>query len=362
MPMTRAQPSALDSAADVLVTTPKAAQFDGMDEGSSPGTLRTRAKQRSGPKPVVTGRRGSAEQAALYFFVGAPFVALVAAIPVLWGWGLTWPDLVIFLAFYVVSGFGITMGYHRLFTHTSFKANRGLTIALAAGGSLAVQGELIRWVADHRRHHAYSDKEGDPHSPWRYGPTTGALLKGLYHAHTGWLFDRERTNKERFVPDLMRNRDLARINKLFPLFLVFSLFGPALIGGLWTMSWAGALTAFFWAGLVRISVLHHVTWSINSICHTIGERPFASRDKSSNFWPLAILSLGESWHNSHHADPTAARHGLLRGQLDATARVIWFTEKLGWATDVRWPSKERIAGKLAKPPAPATETETELAA
>jgi stearoyl-CoA desaturase (delta-9 desaturase) len=141
----------------------------------------------------------------------------------------------------------------------------------------------------------------------------------------------------------MRDRDIRFVDKLFPVWLLLSLLLPPAISGLIHMSWGDALSAFFWASLVRVFLLHHVTWSINSICHTIGERPFASRDKSANFWPLAILSFGESWHNMHHADPTAARHGVLRGQLDTSARIIWIFEKLGWVSDVRWPKPERLA-------------------
>jgi stearoyl-CoA desaturase (delta-9 desaturase) len=208
---------------------------------------------------------------------------------------------------------------------------------------MAIEGPLIRWVADHRRHHMYSDREGDPHSPWRYGDTLPALIKGFWYAHIGWLFDEMHTNREKYTPDLMADKDLRRISALFPLWFAVSLLAPAAIGGLVSMSWAGALSAFFWASLVRVFLLHHVTWSINSICHMVGNRPFTARDKSSNFWPLAILSFGESWHNMHHADPTAARHGVLRGQIDESARVIWLFEKLGWATDVRWPKPERLA-------------------
>jgi stearoyl-CoA desaturase (Delta-9 desaturase) len=296
----------------------------------------------SGPKPVFEGTKHRGEQLALYAFVVVPFLAFLAAIPVAWGWGLGWTDVALFLAFYIVSGLGITVGYHRLFTHGSFKAKRGLRIGLAIAGSLAIEGPVIRWVADHRRHHAFSDRDGDPHSPWRYGETIPALLKGLGFAHIGWMFDVEHTNREKFTPDLMRDADISRVDRLFPLWAAVSLLAPPLLGGLITWSWAGALSAFFWASLVRIFVLHHVTWSINSICHTIGERPFAARDKSANFWPLAIFSFGESWHNMHHADPTAARHGVLRGQIDESARVIWLFEKLGWATDVRWPKPERV--------------------
>jgi stearoyl-CoA desaturase (delta-9 desaturase) len=296
----------------------------------------------TGPKPVTEGSKRPGEQFALYAFVIVPFLAFLAAVPVAWGWGLGWTDVTLMVVFYFFTGWGVTIGYHRLFTHKSFKANRPLRIALAVAGSMAIEGPVIRWVADHRRHHAFSDKEGDPHSPWRYGETIGALSKGLVWAHLGWMFDEQHTNREKFAPDLMSDRDIRLVNNLFPVLLLVSLLAPAAIGGA-IGGWAGALSAFFWASLVRIFLLHHVTWSINSICHTIGEKPFVARDRSTNFWPLAILSFGESWHNMHHADPTAARHGVLRGQLDSSARIIWFFEKAGWATDVRWPKPERLA-------------------
>jgi stearoyl-CoA desaturase (delta-9 desaturase) len=218
---------------------------------------------------------------------------------------------------------------------------------------MAVEGPVIRWVADHRRHHAFSDQDGDPHSPWRYGRTTPALLKGLLHAHVGWLFDVEQTDQRRFAPDLLRDRAIVFVHKYFAAWTASSLILPALLGGLWGWSWEAALEAFFWAGLVRIALLHHVTWSINSICHTFGKRPFKSRDRSANVWPLAIVSMGESWHNLHHSEPTCARHGVLRGQVDSSARVIQAFEKLGWATDVRWPDPERIAARLIVPAASA---------
>jgi stearoyl-CoA desaturase (delta-9 desaturase) len=293
-------------------------------------------------KPVFEGTKRSGEQFMLYVFVVVPFLAFVAAIPVAWGWGLGWTDVVLFVAFYFLTGAGITIGYHRYFTHGSFKANRPLRAALAIAGSMAIEGPVIRWVADHRRHHAHSDRDGDPHSPWRYGDTLPALLKGLCWAHIGWMFDENHTNREKYTPDLLRDKDIRIIDKLFPLWLTLSLLLPPLIGGLIHMSWAAAVSAFFWASLVRIFLLHHVTWSINSVCHTIGAKPFQARDKSTNFWPLAILSFGESYHNTHHADPTAARHGVLPGQLDISARVIWIFEKFGWATDVRWPKPERL--------------------
>jgi stearoyl-CoA desaturase (Delta-9 desaturase) len=299
--------------------------------------------ERPSTKPVFEGTKKRGEQFALYSFVIVPFLAFLAAVPVAWGWGLGWTDVALFLVFYIVSGLGITVGYHRYFTHGSFKATRPLRIALAIAGSLAIEGPVIRWVADHRRHHAHSDREGDPHSPWRFGDSFAALTKGFWFAHLTWMFDVEHTNREKYTPDLMRDPDIRMVDRLFPLWLLISVLLPGLLGGLITMSWTGALSAFFWASLVRIFVLHHVTWSINSVCHMIGARPFAARDKSANFWPLAILSFGESWHNMHHADPTAARHGVLRGQLDSSARVIWTFEKLGWVSDVRWPRPDRLA-------------------
>lgn len=300
-------------------------------------------------KPIIGRHKGLGEQILLYVFVVVPMLALCAAVPLAWvgGW-LSWTDVVLTAVFYLIGVLGVTVGYHRHFTHGSFKAKQPLRVALAIAGSMAIQGSVIQWVADHRRHHAYSDRDGDPHSPWRFGTSAGALVKGLWWAHMGWLFDPEKTNRERFTPDLLKDKQLRFVSNTFGLWAFVSLALPALLGGLISQSWQGALTAFFWAGLVRVGLLHHVTWSINSICHAVGERPFSSRDMSSNFWPLAILSMGEAWHNLHHADPTAARHGVMKGQVDISARVIWIFEKLGWAYQVKWPSPERIEAKLAK--------------
>jgi stearoyl-CoA desaturase (delta-9 desaturase) len=287
------------------------------------------------------------EQVALAIFIVVPILAVLASGFVLWGTGLSWVDVTLTLVFYAISGHGITVGFHRYFTHGSFKATRPLRVALAVAGSLAVQGPVTRWVADHRRHHAFSDEEGDPHSPWRYGSSFRGLTKGLFHAHMGWLFDVEQTDQKRFAPDLLADRDIAKVAKAFPLIVTFSLLAPAILGGLITWSWTGALTAFFWASVVRIGLLHHVTWSINSICHTWGSRPFVTKDRAVNVPWLAVVSMGESWHNLHHADPTCARHGVDKGQLDSSARVIWFFEKAGWAWDIRWPKPERLAARRA---------------
>jgi len=295
---------------------------------------------------MLAGEKSPAEMFLVKLFAVIPALALASAVPLAWGWGLGWVDVGLAVFFYTLTCLGVTIGFHRYFTHGAFKATRALRIGLAVTGSMAMQGPIIGWVADHRRHHAYADREGDPHSPWIFGTSATALARGFWHAHMGWMFGRELTNAARFAPDLLADPDIQRVNRWFPALTAVTLLAPALIGGLATWSWWGALTAFFWAGLVRVAVLHHVTWSVNSICHMIGDRPFEARDKSANFWPLAILSMGESWHNSHHADPTCARHGVRRGQIDISARLIWAFEKLGWATRVRWPRPERLARNL----------------
>lgn len=305
------------------------------------------------PANAIGRHKSVLEIVTLYAFVVVPFLAIAAIVPAVWGWGLSWLDVGLAVGFYFFTLLGVTVGFHRYFTHGSFKARRPLRLLLAVAGSMAVQGPVVQWVADHRRHHAFSDRDGDPHSPWRYGSDARALLKGMFHAHLGWLFERRKTSQERYAPDLMKDSALVTTDRMFVVWAAISLFLPAVIGGLVTMSWAGAWTAFFWAGLVRIGLLHHVTWSINSVCHVVGDRPFVSpgRDRATNFWPLAILSAGESWHNLHHADPTCARHGVLRGQIDISARVIWIFEKLGWASNVKWPDPVRLAAKRRAPAA-----------
>ncbi|MFI6484230.1 acyl-CoA desaturase [Nonomuraea sp. NPDC050663] len=298
------------------------------------------------PKPEHDpSRRSKTELAIFGLVVGLPLIALAVAVPFAWGWGLTWTDVIIGFVFYVISGLGVTVGFHRYFTHGSFKAKRGLKIALGVAGSLSLEMSVLDWVAVHRKHHKFSDKEGDPHSPWRFGTTFGAVTKGLLYAHMGWLFEAERANREKYAPDLLKDPDIVKMHKAFIPLAAFSLFAPAILGGLITMSWWGAFTAFFWATLIRIGLLHHVTWSINSICHVFGDEEFESRDKSRNVWILAIPSFGESWHNLHHAEPTCARHGALKGQIDLSAGTIRIFEKLGWAHDVRWPNPERLAAK-----------------
>lgn len=310
-------------------------------------TTATTSAGEGGKLPLIEGTPTRLMQGAVWAFVIVPFLALVSAVPLAakWGWGPTWFDAGLAVGLYFVTCSGIGVGYHRYLTHRAFKANRPLKIVLAIAGSLAIQGNVVQWVADHRRHHRYTDQENDPHSPWRYGENFRGLTRGLIHAHVGWLFHRELSNRAKFAVDLLRDKDILVIDRLFPAFVVLSLGGPALVGGLVTWSWWGALIAFFWAGLVRVAVLHHVTWSVNSICHVYGERPFKTKDgdRASNVWWLALVSFGESWHNLHHADPTCARHGVDRGQIDINAWLIKLFEQVGWVTGARWPDKKLAA-------------------
>lgn len=310
------------------------------------------AQAQEGMNAARGERMGTADRVVVGVFVGIPFVAVIASVVVLWGWGVTWHDLVIGAVMYAVAVHGITIGYHRLFTHKAFKAARPLKIALAVAGTMAVEGDAITWCADHRRHHRFADQPGDPHSPWRFGTSVRALLKGMAWAHVGWTFNNNRTDQQKYVPDLLADRDLALVARWQPLIVLFSFGAPAVAGGLWGEGgWdsGAAWSAFFWAGLVRIGLLHHVTWSINSICHISGDRPFRVRDRSGNVWWLAPLSGGESWHNLHHADPTSARHGVLRGQLDSSARLIRLFELASWASAVRWPDERRLARLAVSP-------------
>ena len=286
---------------------------------------------------------------AIAAFIVVPLLAVAAAIPVAWGGWVSWVDISLLIALWAITALGITVGYHRFFTHGSFKAPRAVKITLALMGSLAIEGSINQWVADHRKHHQFSDDFGDPHSPWRFGTSRRAVAKGLLWAHMGWLFSEDQTAVEEYAPDIAADADLQRISRSFPLIVLTSLFLPAILGGLITWSWMGALTAFFWGGLFRIAFVHHVTWSINSICHVFGTRPFKTRDQSSNVAWLAIPSFGESWHNLHHADPTCARHGVLKGQIDLSADLIRGLERMNLAHDVRWPKPERIAKRLIDP-------------
>jgi stearoyl-CoA desaturase (delta-9 desaturase) len=298
---------------------------------------------------AALGRKTWLEQIFLAIFLIVPFAAVAAAIPVAWGWGLTWHDAVIATVMYAVTGLGVTVGYHRHLTHHAFKARRPVRIGLAIAGSMALQASAVQWVADHRRHHRFSDKVGDPHSPWRYGSNLRSLIKGFGYAHVGWLFDWDKTDEDRYAPDVVGDPDMSWVSRTFSLWVVVSLVLSPLVGGLWSWSLRGALTAFFWGSMVRVCLLHHVTFSINSVCHIAGRRPFRTRDRSMNVWWLAIPSFGESWHNFHHAEPASARHGVRRLEIDTSAILIRVMEKLRWVSDVRWPDAAMIRRRMIGP-------------
>src|SRR4051794_25235550 len=279
---------------------------------------------------------------------GAPFVCLGIVVWQLWARWLGWSDLIVLAIMYFLTAGGVTVGFHRHLTHRAFKTTRPIRAALAILGSAAIEGPVISWVADHRKHHAYSDHEGDPHSPHiDHGGGWRGALRGLAHAHVGWLFiHTHRGNKARHAPDLIADPIVATVDRTF---LVWAIGGLAAAFGLGVAisgNVAGGLTGLLWGGGVRMLLVHHVTYSINSLCHFFGRRRFATGDESRNLAWLAVPTFGESWHNNHHAFPTAATHGLRRWEIDTSAMVIWVLEKLGLVWDVVRVPAERQERKL----------------
>ncbi len=258
-----------------------------------------------------------------------------------------WFDIVLAVIFLAAIGHGVTIGFHRLFTHRSFEASRPLKVVLALLGSMSFQGSLIDWVADHRRHHRFADRAGDPHSPLWVGTSSVDGAKGLWHAHIGWMFRGETTLRQEYAADLLADPDLVLIDRLFLPCCIASVALPFTIGFLWTGDLAGAVGALLVAGVVRIGIGHNFTWAINSVCHRFGSRSFATRDASTNVAALALFTMGESWHNNHHAFPRLARHGVDRGQIDTSARCIHLFERLGWARNVQWPDPAQLVSRRA---------------
>src|SRR5579875_3476119 len=281
--------------------------------------------------------------------VPLPLVGLAVAVVLLWHKAVEPVDLIVMGVLYVITALGITLGYHRMFTHRSFESSAAFRAVIAAFGSMAVQGSVITWVADHRKHHAFTDQEGDPHTPHGFGPGVKGAIQGLWHAHVGWLFETVGTaDRQRFVPDLLKDRTLRVMDKLFPVFVVAGLAIPFAIGWLVSGTLWGGIIGLLWGGLVRIFLLHHVTWSINSVCHFFGRKRFAVDDESRNVFWLAPFSMGEAWHHNHHAFPTSAFHGLTWSErlADPTGWIIALLEKLGVIWNVVRISPERQAAKL----------------
>ncbi|MBA2240661.1 MAG: fatty acid desaturase [Solirubrobacterales bacterium] len=274
-----------------------------------------------------------------------PFAATLTAIVLLWNEAVSAADLAIAAGMYVLTALGITIGFHRMLTHRSFLTPKPVEYAFAVLGSMAVQGPVLCWVADHRKHHAHTDVEGDPHSPHvGHGDGLRGVLGGLLHAHVGWLLSTQgRAGWKRYAPDLYEDRGMRFISRHFVALVVLSLAIPAGLGYLVTGTLLGAATGLLWGGLVRIFFVHHITWSVNSVCHFLGSRRFATDDHSTNVFWLSIPSLGESWHHNHHAFPRSARHGLRRGEVDPSWLVIRLLERLGIARNVVRITPERQA-------------------
>ena len=278
-----------------------------------------------------------------------PFVAFIVAIVLLWNEYVGWSDLAVLAIMYVIAGLGVTVGYHRLLTHRSFQTYKPVEYLWAFLGSMAVQGPVIAWVADHRKHHAHTDEEGDPHSP-HVGHGDGVLgaLHGLWYAHMGWLFDSHgRAEAERYARDLVEDRGMRFLSRNFLGVALLGLLIPTGLGYLLDWTLKGALTGLLWGGFVRIFMLHHVTWSINSVCHFFGRRRFEIEDQSTNVFWLALPSFGESWHHNHHAFPRSAVHGMKWWEIDTTAAVIRTMRRLRLAWNVVEISPERQAQKQA---------------
>ncbi len=302
-----------------------------------------------GDADVVPIEHETFERLVRTVVTAAPLAAVVLAGWLAWGGTLHWHDLVVLAITYLLCGMGITVGYHRLFTHRSFKTSRPVRAILAVLGSMAIEGPVLDWASTHRKHHRFSDRPGDPHSPHvDQAPGWRGAIKGLVHAHLGWIFrGKDIANPRRYAKDLLADRDLRFISRTFPLWAVAGLALPFALGFALTGSLVGGLTGLLWGGAVRVFLLHHATYSINSLCHFFGRRPFATGDEARNLAWLAPMSLGEAWHNNHHAFPTSFRHGLGRWQLDPAAWLITALERCHLAWDVVRIAPERQRDRRA---------------
>lgn len=288
-------------------------------------------------------------RAASLLVVVVPFIGLACAIYLLWGVGFNWTHLMLLLVGYFLTGLGVTIGYHRLFTHRSFETGRVVTAMLGVLGSMAVEGPILRWAAMHRRHHQHSDRDEDPHSPHTHGRGLAGFFRGLFHAHLGWFFKADPAGLERYVPDLQADRLVRWVSAMFPVWVLLGLLIPAGIGWAASGTWTGAFLGLLWGGLVRVLLVHHVTWSVNSVCHLWGSRPFRSHDHSRNNLVFGVLAFGEGWHNNHHAFPASARHGLRWWEFDLSYLVIRGLALVGLAREVRVPNPARLASRAGRP-------------
>jgi stearoyl-CoA desaturase (delta-9 desaturase) len=277
-----------------------------------------------------------------------PFGAFLAAVVLAWNQLVDATDLIALAVMYLLAGLGVTVGFHRLLTHRAFQTHKPMRYAFAGLGSMSVQGPVIDWVADHRKHHAHADEEGDPHSPHvEFGGGWRGTLRGLFHAHMGWLFvNQGQAARSQYARELVEDRGMRVLNRAFPWLALVGLAIPFLIGLALEQTLAGALSALLWGGPVRIFLQQHATWSVNSVCHFFGRRRFEIEDHSTNVLWLALPSLGESFHHNHHAFPRSAKHGLKWWEVDPSAALIRVLERLGLAWNITRIPPERQQAKL----------------
>ena len=283
----------------------------------------------------------------LLALVWLPIIGVVSAIALLWNQWVNWVDLTLFLTMYTVCAFGITLGFHRMLTHKAFQAHPWVKTFFLISGSMAMQGPALHWAATHTQHHANSDDEGDPHSP----------LKSLWHAHVGWILNDFKPDIQKYAGAMLKDPIIVFVHNTFWLWVFVGLAIPSLIGAgaaylMGQSAWFGALTGLIWGGFVRLFFNQHITWAVNSICHTFGSRQFETTDESRNNFLFGILAMGEGWHNNHHAFPRSARHGMSWKQPDPSAWAIWIMEKLGLIKDVVLISRKRIEARLRSEPDP----------
>jgi stearoyl-CoA desaturase (Delta-9 desaturase) len=276
-----------------------------------------------------------------------PLIGTVVALVLAWQQGITAWEIALLLVMYALNVVGITVGFHRYFTHCAFETSTPMRVILAVLGSMACEGPLTYWVSNHRRHHQFSDRPGDPHSPYFKEDRPLTKWAGLWHAHIGWTFDHEITNTFLFAKDLLRDPVIAKVNQMYYFWVLLGLAMPILAGVLVTGSWMGAVSGFLWGGCVRLCLMYHFTNSINSITHTFGTRPFDTKEESRNNLWIAIPTGGEAWHNNHHAFPNSAKFGLKWWQIDLGFWTIWVLAKLGLIWDVKQPTPLAIAAKLS---------------
>ena len=319
-------------------------------------TVRPSGVRRNGDSTPLKSEQAISEPAGFWhrvvmlIAIVAPFVGFLAGIYYSWsiGW-MGWSFLTLLITTWVVSGMGITIGFHRLLTHNSFETYRPIRAILMMMGALSVEGSPLIWCAVHRRHHEHSDKLGDPHSPHLHGKGFWNSFKGFWYGHCGWLLTTFWSDPDlkRYVPDLLRDKLLVAVDRMYYIWVILSLAIPTAIGwAIMSFSWQGAFLGLLWGGLVRIFIGHHITWSINSICHIFGRTPYQSHDMSTNNLWCALLGFGEGWHNNHHAFPTSARHGLKWWQFDLSWLTILAMQKLGLAWNVKVPSAAAMQAKL----------------